>query len=179
MVLGSLPGKTFCRHIQEEKDAELARKLQEEEGNVEDTLLNRDRLLAIEAQDKELAKLLQERERAKAKRAREKAKQKALAKKQQQIEPIPDSKPGQIMPDDAYAFPADLISQVSSVPKNIAAVPDIYNIPNPNEEDISYSLPADVLEQDRSGSSYSSPKKITNVTPEKGGGSRPTHLELR
>lgn len=147
--------------------------------------MNRDRLLAIEAQDKELAKLLQERERAKAKRAREKAKQKALAKKQQQIEtgPIPDSNPGPILPDDAYAFPADLISQPqSSVPRNIAAVPDIYNIPNPNEEDISYSLPADVLEQDRSSSSYSSPKKITtNVTPEKivGGASRPTHLELR
>lgn len=67
------------RQIQEQRDAELARKLQEQESLLED----RDRLLAIEAQDKELAKLLQERERAKAKRARERAKQKALAKKQQ------------------------------------------------------------------------------------------------
>ncbi|CAG9761818.1 unnamed protein product [Ceutorhynchus assimilis] len=149
------------RQIQEERDAELARKLQEEEGNIEDTILNRDRMLAIEAQDKELAKLLQERERAKAKRAKERAKQKALAKKQ-----------GQIMPDDSYALPADLITQpISSVPKNISAVPDIYNIPNPDEEDISYSLPADMLVVDQA--TGFSPKK----TPEKI--SRPTHLELK
>lgn len=185
------------RQLQEEKDAELARKLQAEEGSLEDTLLNRDRLLAIEAQDKELAKLLQERERAKAKRARERAKQKALAKKQQ-LEPglIPDCVPpqnsGQIMPDDSYAFPADLISQpATSVPKNIQAVPDIYTLPNPDEEDISYSLPADVL-PDRSsqgvqGAHGYSPKKMqmnggsVNGTPEKvvAGASRPTHLDLR
>lgn len=155
-------------------------------------------MLAIEAQDKELAKLLQERERAKAKRARERAKQKALAKKQLQQQdsgPIPDCVPppnsGQIMPDDSYAFPADLISHpVSSVPKNVSAVPDIYTVPNPDEEDISYSLPADVLmerEQNSLGAQGYSPKKQAanggsiNGTPEKlmGGGSRPTHLELR
>ncbi|XP_066256152.1 coiled-coil domain-containing protein 50 isoform X1 [Euwallacea similis] len=191
--LGLSLDELTLRHIQEEKDAELARKLQEQEGNVEDSILNRDRMLAIEAQDKELAKLLQERERAKAKRARERAKQKALAKKQQQQQEeagsLADNAPpstilGQIMPDDSYAFPADLISQpASNVPKNIAAVPDIYNVPNPNEEDISYSLPADVLEQ--GGLEYS-PKKVVNGgsnggTPEKnmGGASRPTHLELR
>ncbi|XP_030752741.1 uncharacterized protein LOC115879862 isoform X2 [Sitophilus oryzae] len=183
------------RQIQEKKDAELARKLQEEEGNVEDTLLNRDRMLAIEAQDKELAKLLQERERAKAKRARERAKQKALAKKQQQESgQIPDGAhlqaSGQIMPDDSYAFPADLVTQpTSKVPKNISAVPDIYTVPNPDEEDISYSLPADVLlerNQIANGQNYSPKKQFNgggslNNTPEKniGGGNRPTHLELR
>ncbi|KAL1518357.1 hypothetical protein ABEB36_001992 [Hypothenemus hampei] len=172
------------RQIQEKKDAELARQLQEEEGNVQDTLLDRDRMLAIEAQDKELAKLLQERERAKAKRAREKAKQKALAKKQQQQQqhdPIPDCVPpnsGQILPDDSYAFPADMINQpVSSVPRNIAAVPDIYTVPNPLEEEISYSLPADVvlegLTQNHAG------KKIVNGTPDKTAANRPNHLELR
>ncbi|XP_076264868.1 uncharacterized protein LOC143199032 isoform X2 [Rhynchophorus ferrugineus] len=181
------------RQLQEEKDAELARKLQEEEGNMKDTILNRDRMLAIEAQDKELAKLLQERERAKAKRARERAKQKALAKKQQQeCGPIPDTinphSSGQILPDDSYAFPADLITHpISKVPRNISADPDIYNIPNADEEDVSYSLPADVLlERNQLMSQSCSPKKTFNdsnniVTPEKhlGGASRPTHLELR
>ncbi|KAF5289956.1 hypothetical protein FQR65_LT11703, partial [Abscondita terminalis] len=56
--------------------AEQEEELQEQEDSSEQLQLNRDRLLAIEAQDKELAKLLQERERQKAKRARERAKQK-------------------------------------------------------------------------------------------------------
>lgn len=144
-------------------------------------------MMAIEAQDKELAKLLQERERAKAKRARERAKQKALSKKQQ---PVPDDPPatsGQILPDDSYAFPADLITQsVSNVPRNISAVPDIYNVPNPDEEDISYSLPADVVgDRDQCGGAqgFTPPRKAPYMgsTPEKvmGGGARPTHLELR
>ncbi|XP_050293312.1 uncharacterized protein LOC126733903 [Anthonomus grandis grandis] len=180
------------RHIQEEKDAELARKLQAEEGNLEDTILNRDRLMAIEAQDKELAKLLQERERAKAKRAKERAKQKALAKKQQQYGSEcgsmqgtlqSNADPGQILPDDSYAFPADLLTHPQTiVPKSVSAVPDIYNVPNPDEEDISYSLPADVLLDRAQG--FGSPKRAADSlsgTPEKGmgGGSRPTHLELR
>ncbi|XP_001945945.1 coiled-coil domain-containing protein 50 isoform X1 [Acyrthosiphon pisum] len=73
------------RRIQEQKDAELAKRLQEQEGrpmSIED----RDRLIAIETQDCELAKLLQEKEKARMRRAREKAKQKALLKKQQQLE---------------------------------------------------------------------------------------------
>ncbi|KAK7872817.1 hypothetical protein R5R35_006696 [Gryllus longicercus] len=73
-----------ARRIQEEKDAEYARMLQEQEGTAELSMLDQDRLIAIEAQDKELARLLQEKERAKAKRARERAKQKALLRKQQQ-----------------------------------------------------------------------------------------------
>ncbi|CAG9864144.1 unnamed protein product [Phyllotreta striolata] len=133
------------RQIQEQRDAELARQLQEQESLLED----RDRLLAIEAQDKELAKLLQERERAKAKRAREKAKQKALAKKQQkehegEVKTGTERDTHQILPDDSYAFPADVIQQ-TNVPKMVAAHPDLYAVPNADEEDISYSLPADVL----------------------------------
>lgn len=155
------------RQIQEERDAELARKLQEQEGSLE----HRDRLLAIEAQDKELAKLLQERERAKAKRARERAKQKALAKKQQQqqqqMEQMERSA-DQLLPDDAYSYPADMLnSNTSSVPRNVAAVPDIYAIPNPHEEDVSYSLPIDVL-----------PSKSPNKMPQNGP-VRPTQLDLR
>uniref|UniRef100_A0AAG5DHE0 Coiled-coil domain-containing protein n=1 Tax=Anopheles atroparvus TaxID=41427 RepID=A0AAG5DHE0_ANOAO len=67
---------------QELRDAELARKLQEEEGGdlCQEFI---DRKVAMEAQDKELAKMLQERERAKAKRAREKARLKKEARMQQ------------------------------------------------------------------------------------------------
>jgi len=71
------------RRNQEQMDAELAKRLQEQEGrplSVED----RDRLIAIETQDCELAKLLQEKEKARLRRAREKSRQKALLKKQQQ-----------------------------------------------------------------------------------------------
>ncbi|KAJ3635103.1 hypothetical protein MTP99_008036 [Tenebrio molitor] len=131
------------RQIQEERDAALARQLQEQEGSLEDTLLNRDRMLAIEAQDKELAKMLQERERTKARRARERAKQKALAKKQQ-LE-AQQSTANQIMPDDSYSFPADLIPPRASIPRNHANISDTYALPNQNEDDINYSLPADVL----------------------------------
>jgi hypothetical protein len=63
---------------------ELARRLQEQESEDNVSKLNRDRLLAIETQDKELARLLQEKERVKARRARERAKQKAAMKKMQQ-----------------------------------------------------------------------------------------------
>ncbi|XP_075152995.1 uncharacterized protein LOC142226724 isoform X3 [Haematobia irritans] len=69
---------------QEQKDALLARRLQEMEVQDGMTLEERDRMLAIEAQDKELAKMLQEREKAKAKRAKEKARQR---KSQQAKEP--------------------------------------------------------------------------------------------
>ncbi|KAG5896777.1 hypothetical protein JTB14_008353 [Gonioctena quinquepunctata] len=183
------------RQIQEERDAELARKLQEQEGSLEDTLLNRDRLLAIEAQDKELAKLLQERERAKAKRARERAKQKAIAKKQQQLEHERDV--NQLMPDDSYSFPADVLPhRGANVPRTVAAHPDLYAIPNP-EEDVNYSLPADVLMTGNNFKVNYSPNKSNSYGAEvkeingigesslergmgtNGAASRPTHLDLR
>lgn len=128
------------RRIQEERDAELARKLQEQEGMTEEILLNRDRMLAIEAQDKELAKLLQEREKAKVRRARERAKQKALAKKQ--IEEQQRVDVNQLMPDDSYSYPVDVIPQTSQQP--------VYQSPvqksqEHTEDDINYSFPLDVL----------------------------------
>lgn len=50
------------RLTQQEKDEELARRLQEEEGHVcSMTQEEKDRMVAIEAQDKELARMLQER----------------------------------------------------------------------------------------------------------------------
>lgn len=49
------------RLTQQEKDEQLARRLQEEEGQVRMTQEEMDRMVAIEAQDKELARMLQER----------------------------------------------------------------------------------------------------------------------
>ncbi|KAM7352460.1 uncharacterized protein ACRADG_004964 isoform 4-T4 [Cochliomyia hominivorax] len=69
---------------QEQKDALLARRLQELEVHDGMSLEERDRMLAIEAQDKELAKMLQEREKAKAKRAKEKARQRKSQQKESQ-----------------------------------------------------------------------------------------------
>lgn len=79
----------------EDRDAELARLLQEQEmkSNNDNNL---DRQIAIEAQDRELAKVLQEQERARARKARERAKQKAAMAQQQdakhspEIQPYPD-----------------------------------------------------------------------------------------
>lgn len=142
---------------QEEKDAALARQLQEQEGSLED----RDRMLAIEAQDKELAKMLQERERTKARRARERAKQKALAKKQQQQE----QDVNQIMPDDSYSYPADLIPPRASLSaRGLPNISDTYALPNQNEDDINYSLPADVLPSH----SLMDNNIKTNYSPQKG-----------
>ncbi|XP_043668817.1 coiled-coil domain-containing protein 50 [Vespula pensylvanica] len=79
------------RRIQEEKDEELARKLQQEEENAmddHDSPVNEqlllDQKIAMEAQDAELARMLQEKERAKARKARERARQKKLEKQQMQ-----------------------------------------------------------------------------------------------
>ncbi|XP_018027278.2 myb-like protein Q [Hyalella azteca] len=71
-----------ARRFQEEQDAEVARLLGDQELKRRGDCLPQDQLMAIQAQDQELAKVLQEQERAKAKKAREKARQKALQKKQ-------------------------------------------------------------------------------------------------
>lgn len=130
------------RQIQEEKDAELARKLQEQENKKEPTQVDRDRMLAIEAQDKELAKMLQERERAKAKRAKERAKQKALVKKQQQQMQVQHD-PNSIMPDDSYSFPADVLPQNSANAQKFSL--NRSDSQEQYEEDLNYSFPVDVL----------------------------------
>ncbi|KRT78194.1 hypothetical protein AMK59_6796, partial [Oryctes borbonicus] len=128
------------RRIQEERDAELARKLQEQEGMTEEILLNRDRMLAIEAQDKELAKLLQEKEKAKVRRARERARQKALAKKQLEEQQRLDM--NQLLPDDSYAYPVDVVPQSSQ--QGIYQSP-VQKSQEHVEDDINYSFPLDVL----------------------------------
>lgn len=80
------------RHIQEVKDEELAKKLQQEEeenavdnhdGPFNDQLLL-DQKLAMEAQDAELARMLQEKERAKIRKARQRARQRKLERQQLQ-----------------------------------------------------------------------------------------------
>ncbi|XP_017881462.1 trichohyalin [Ceratina calcarata] len=79
------------RHVQQEKDEELARKLQQEEeangidrqdGPVNEQLLM-DEKIAMEAQDAELARMLQEKERAKIRKARQRARQRKLERQQQ------------------------------------------------------------------------------------------------
>ncbi|XP_072761481.1 uncharacterized protein [Anoplolepis gracilipes] len=77
------------RRIQEEKDEELARKLQKEErkdypDGPEGEQLMLDQKLAMEAQDAELARMLQDKERAKARKARERAKQRKLERERLQ-----------------------------------------------------------------------------------------------
>ncbi|XP_050076933.1 uncharacterized protein LOC126564062 [Anopheles maculipalpis] len=113
---------------QELRDAELARKLQEEEGGPVDQEFI-DRKYAMEAQDKELAKMLQERERAKAKRAREKARLKKEQRLQQQKqEQRPD---GTVSEED----PPVALGEVSGDGDAGAIV------------DASYSNPIDMLQQ--------------------------------
>ncbi|XP_065219483.1 uncharacterized protein LOC135844986 isoform X2 [Planococcus citri] len=79
------------KRLQEEKDAEFAKMLQKQEEEIINDEIDRDRLMAIEAQDKELAKLLYEKEKAKLKRAKERARQRALLKKQSQNTPNADT----------------------------------------------------------------------------------------
>lgn len=135
------------RQIQEEKDARLARQLQEQENKREPTQLDRDRMLAIEAQDKELAKMLQERERAKVKRAKERAKQKALVKKQQQQQQQQQVQnySNNLMSDDSYSYPADLLPKSSTNVPNL--LPNRNEIQEQYEDDCSYSFPVDVLQR--------------------------------
>uniref|UniRef100_A0A182KBX2 CCDC50_N domain-containing protein n=1 Tax=Anopheles christyi TaxID=43041 RepID=A0A182KBX2_9DIPT len=116
---------------QELRDAELARKLQEEEGGTVDQEFI-DRKVAMEAQDKELAKMLQERERAKAKRAREKARLKKEQRLQQQKqEQRPD---GAVSEDDLGA-----VGESSTADPTVADPDAIV--------DASYSNPIDMLQQ--------------------------------
>ncbi|XP_076756522.1 uncharacterized protein LOC143426774 isoform X1 [Xylocopa sonorina] len=80
------------RHMQEEKDEELARKLQQEEeekaidnhdGPINEQLLL-DQKIAMEEQDAELARMLQEKERAKIRKAKQRARQRKLERQQLQ-----------------------------------------------------------------------------------------------
>ncbi|XP_068211200.1 coiled-coil domain-containing protein 50 isoform X2 [Palaemon carinicauda] len=84
----------FCLQPADDMDEEEQRSWQEDQDAEQDgkrrgDMLHQDQLMAIEAQDRELAKVLQEQERAKAKKAREKARQKALQKKMTQPSQLP------------------------------------------------------------------------------------------
>ncbi|XP_041776653.1 atrophin-1 isoform X1 [Anopheles merus] len=130
---------------QELRDAELARKLQEEEGGTVDQEFI-DRKVAMEAQDKELAKMLQERERAKAKRAREKARLKKEQRLQQQKQE--QRADGTVSEDDP------------------GAVGEIVAAADPNADpdaivDASYSNPIDMLQQQQQ---HQRPPKLISPT---------------
>lgn len=118
---------------------------------------------------------------------------------------MPDRAADQLMPDDSYAFPADVLpSHLESIPRSVAAEPDFYAVPNPDEEDVSYSLPLDALPQNglpihdyknyspgklevynskfKENDGPTSPSKPPSLERGLGGNvqaSRPTHLDLR
>ncbi|XP_018320863.1 J domain-containing protein DDB_G0295729 [Agrilus planipennis] len=178
IVEDSLPADELIRRkMQEEKDAQLARELQERE-NIQ---LDRDRLLAIEAQDKELAKLLQEKERQKVKRARERAKQKSLMKKQQQKSEMDQS----ICPDESYSDPVDLIPNPAPSENVVIKTPLV----GPSDDIVSYSLPADVVKGDNQfkhrlptsafKETNNSPDCIQESNIQLSSPSRPTNLSLK
>uniref|UniRef100_A0A2M4BCT3 Putative serine/threonine-protein kinase n=1 Tax=Anopheles marajoara TaxID=58244 RepID=A0A2M4BCT3_9DIPT len=117
---------------QELRDAELARKLQEEEGDGLDQEFI-DRKVAMEAQDKELAKMLQERERAKAKRAREKARLKKEMRLQQQQQQQQSPGTDGSGPVDGESPPRDHLTVASDAGQDVVG-------------DASYSNPIDMLQ---------------------------------
>lgn len=120
------------RILQEQKDEELARRLQEQEKELDSyDMLDKDRQLAIEAQDKELAKLLQDRERAKAKRARERARQRALLKKQQQQQQL-ELEP-EIEPDTITESRNQSLSRPATLDINRSHKP---RLPDPEEIEV-------------------------------------------
>uniref|UniRef100_A0A2M4A9S9 Putative serine/threonine-protein kinase n=1 Tax=Anopheles triannulatus TaxID=58253 RepID=A0A2M4A9S9_9DIPT len=116
---------------QELRDAELARKLQEEEGDGLDQEFI-DRKVAMEAQDKELAKMLQERERAKAKRAREKARLKKEMRMQQQQQQQQSPGTDGSGPVDSESPPRDPLTATNDGGQDVG--------------DASYSNPIDMLQ---------------------------------
>ncbi|XP_046805753.1 uncharacterized protein LOC111687849 isoform X4 [Lucilia cuprina] len=136
---------------QEQKDALLARRLQELEVHDGMSLEERDRMLAIEAQDKELAKMLQEREKAKAKRAKEKARQ----RKNQQKEPQtltngvqPHNGPLQPVPQQDYMTSSSTSSSRHSHTLSNDGGSLQYQKEPPQEDPLdleAYSSPIDVL----------------------------------
>ncbi|KAI8130135.1 hypothetical protein CVS40_0026 [Lucilia cuprina] len=136
---------------QEQKDALLARRLQELEVHDGMSLEERDRMLAIEAQDKELAKMLQEREKAKAKRAKEKARQ----RKSQQKEPQtltngvqPHNGPLQPVPQQDYMTSSSTSSSRHSHTLSNDGGSLQYQKEPPQEDPLdleAYSSPIDVL----------------------------------
>ncbi|XP_053982843.1 coiled-coil domain-containing protein 50 isoform X2 [Hylaeus anthracinus] len=124
------------RHIQEEKDEELARKLQQleeenatdnPEGPVDEQFLQ-DQKIAMEAQDAELARMLQEKERAKVRKARERARQRKLERQLQKLEEQNLTEKPQ-RPDklDLKSTPNDPVETVREVPNVAAIIDPTYN----------------------------------------------------
>lgn len=93
------------RARQERIDEELAKKLQEQLAHDDKSQEEKDRIVALEAQDKELARMLQEREKAKAKRAKERARLKKMQREQEARMQAEDSH----LLNDSYANPMDLL----------------------------------------------------------------------
>ncbi|KPU73071.1 uncharacterized protein Dana_GF14843, isoform D [Drosophila ananassae] len=143
---------------QEQKDELLARRLQAIESKDCVRQEHRDRMLAIEAQDKELAKMLQEREKAKAKRAKEKAR---LRKSQQKEAAANGNGNGSLLCGTnshcgpLLALPQDCISGSNG------------NHPEIDVE--AYSNPIDVLNNSREQRHHNGPLTNGSLTRDSGG----------
>ncbi|XP_047491872.1 stress response protein NST1-like isoform X2 [Penaeus chinensis] len=126
----------FCRQPTEDMDEEQIRELQEEQDADQDgkrrgDLLHQDQLMAIEAQDRELAKVLQEQERAKAKKAREKARQKALQKKQARASQLLE---GDVPAASKQTQAGNSRTPVDAIRGDPQAGPSGYRLPSPQQD---------------------------------------------
>ncbi|XP_070074237.1 calponin homology domain-containing protein DDB_G0272472 isoform X5 [Drosophila takahashii] len=152
---------------QEQKDELLARRLQAIESKDCVRQEHRDRLLAIEAQDKELAKMLQDREKAKAKRAKEKAR----LRKTQQKEAA----------EAANGNGSLLCGTNSHCGPMLPLPPDcLSTTANHSQADIdveAYSNPIDVLNNSREQRPHNGP--LTNGSLTRDGGSGSNHSSMQ
>ncbi|EDV54783.1 putative mediator of RNA polymerase II transcription subunit 26 isoform X2 [Drosophila erecta] len=152
---------------QEQKDELLARRLQAIESKDCVRQEHRDRLLAIEAQDKELAKMLQDREKAKAKRAKEKAR----LRKSQQKEAA----------EAANGNGSLLCGTNSHCGPLLPLPPDcLSSNTNQSQADIdveAYSNPIDVLNSSREQRPHNGP--LTNGSLTRDGGSGSNHSSMQ
>ncbi|XP_033154258.1 formin-J isoform X3 [Drosophila mauritiana] len=152
---------------QEQKDELLARRLQAIESKDCVRQEHRDRLLAIEAQDKELAKMLQDREKAKAKRAKEKAR----LRKTQQKEAA----------EAANGNGSLLCGTNSHCGPLLPLPPDcLSSNGNQSQADIdveAYSNPIDVLNSSREQRPHNGP--LTNGSLTRDGGSSSNHSSMQ
>lgn len=81
---GELLSEEDYRSWQEQQDEEVAILLQEQDVKRRGDLIPREKQVAIEAQDRELAKVLQEQERARIRRAKQRAREKRRQRREQQ-----------------------------------------------------------------------------------------------
>ncbi|KAH8295867.1 hypothetical protein KR018_004808 [Drosophila ironensis] len=161
---------------QEQKDELLARRLQAIESKDCVRQEHRDRMLAIEAQDKELAKMLQEREKAKAKRAKEKARLRKSQQKEAAAAANGNGNGSLLCGTNSHcgpllALPQDCISSSSSSNNNN------HNL-HPEIDVEAYSNPIDVLNNSREHQRHHN-GPLTNGSLTREGGMGSNHSSMQ